>query len=64
LRWAARGAASTSSPSIRIAPAVGCSSPARQRNRVVLPAPFGPTNAVTLPASMANDTPSMARFVS
>jgi hypothetical protein len=36
-------------------PGVGLASPSSIRSVVVLPAPFGPRNAVTLPASTSND---------
>ena len=42
-------------------PLVGCSSPSSVRIVVVLPAPLGPRNPKTSPASTANDTSSIPR---
>ena len=61
LRCTARGSSSTSRPSTWIRPSIGRSRPARQRSRVVLPAPFGPTSAVTLPLPTSKLTSSSAR---
>ena len=36
--------------------------PARQLNRVVLPAPFGPMSPVIDPSGTVNETPSTARW--
>ena len=38
-----------SRPSVRTAPASGCSAPVTRRTTVVLPAPFGPSSTVTVP---------------
>ena len=44
---------------MRTLPLVGTKAPARVRIRVVLPAPFGPTSAVT-PGEKVKETPSRA----
>jgi hypothetical protein len=45
-------------PSTEIVPPSGGTRPAQQRIRVVLPAPFGPSSAVSRPARADRDTPS------
>src|SRR3984893_868735 len=52
LRWLGRRSV-TSWPSMRIAPALGCSKPATMRNVVVLPQPLGPRNETNSPRSTA-----------
>ena len=49
-----------SSPSIRIAPAVGISKPAIIRSVVVLPQPLGPRNETNSPCSTARSKSSTA----
>src|SRR5215207_881753 len=53
--------ATTSKPATRARPASGASSVARIRTVVVLPAPFGPSSASTLPVASSRSTPSSAR---
>src|SRR5882724_4390004 len=55
-----RSGAATSSPPIEIMPPVGCSSPAMQRNVVVLPQPEGPSSTTISPAAMRKLTSSTA----
>ncbi len=50
----------TSSP-IRTTPAVGVTSPFRQRRNVDFPAPLGPIRATNSPGAMSRSTPSSAR---
>src|SRR5437763_6913869 len=52
--------ADTIAPPMRISPAVGCSSPATQRNVVVLPQPDGPSSATMPPAGTVKLTSSTA----
>ena len=47
-------------PAMLISPPVGCSSPATQRNVVVLPQPDGPSSTTISPAGTAKLTPSTA----
>src|SRR6202165_243003 len=47
-------------PAMLISPDVGCSSPATQRNVVVLPQPEGPSSTTISPAGTAKLTPSIA----
>ena len=51
----------TSSPSRRMLPASGCTTPATILIRVDLPAPFSPSTAWILPRSQAKSTSSSAR---
>src|SRR5438034_9266212 len=46
---------------MRISPLVGLRKPVRRLNKLVLPAPFGPTRAWTRPASSRRSTPFTAR---
>src|SRR5437660_255234 len=55
-----RAGADTTWPPIEISPSVGCSSPATQRNVVVLPHPEGPSSTTISPAGTAKLTPSTA----
>src|SRR6188508_1337303 len=55
-----RSGAPTSSPPIEMVPPVGCSSPAMQRNVVVLPQPDGPSSTTISPAAMRKLTSSTA----
>src|SRR5216683_618523 len=57
-----RSGAETTAPPIRIAPALGCSSPATQRKVVVLPQPDGPSSATISPAATVRLTSSTAGF--
>src|SRR6187431_1311041 len=50
----------TRCPAMLISPPVGCSSPATQRNVVVLPQPEGPSSTTISPAGTAKLTPSIA----
>src|SRR3954466_7943450 len=50
----------TTLPAMLISPPVGCSSPATQRNVVVLPQPDGPSSTTISPAGTAKLTPSIA----
>ena len=50
-------------PSINTAPSVGRARAVIQRIRVVLPAPFGPTNAVILPSGIFTVTSERALCV-
>src|SRR3984885_2166319 len=50
----------TTLPAMLISPEVGCSSPATQRNVVVLPQPEGPSSTTISPAGTEKLTPSMA----
>ena len=50
----------TTRPAMLISPPVGCSSPATQRNVVVLPQPEGPSSTTISPAGTAKLTPSIA----
>src|ERR1700716_2914334 len=50
----------TTRPAMLISPEVGCSSPATQRNVVVLPQPEGPSRTTISPAGTAKLTPSIA----
>jgi hypothetical protein len=50
----------TGSPSSRIAPEVGVTTPERIFIRVDLPAPFSPNKVVTLPRRMSKLTPFKA----
>src|SRR6185437_4883781 len=52
--------AETTAPPMRIVPALGCSSPATQRNVVVLPQPDGPSSATISPAATVKLTSSTA----
>src|SRR6266446_9390683 len=52
--------AETTAPPMRIVPALGCSSPATQRNVVVLPQPDGPSRATISPAATVKLTSSTA----
>src|ERR1700730_11481864 len=52
--------AETVRPSMLIVPAVGSSSPATQRNVVVLPQPEGPSSTTISPAGTLKLTPSTA----
>ncbi len=54
------GVASTSVPSIVIAPLVGRIRPEITRIRVVLPAPFGPITPTASPAFTSRLTPNSA----
>src|SRR5258706_2244076 len=54
------GGEDTTRPPMLISPPVGCSSPATQRNVVVLPQPEGPSRTTISPAGTAKLTPSMA----
>ena len=56
--WA--GSASTARPPRRIVPALGRWLPARQSNRVVLPAPFGPISPTISAGETVKDSPSTA----
>ena len=56
----ARPSARGSVPSTRTAPAVGAWKPSRISIVVVLPAPFGPSSAVTSPAAAVKLTSSTA----
>src|ERR1700743_1936128 len=47
-------------PAMLISPLVGCSSPATQRNVVVLPQPEGPSSTTISPAGIEKLTPSIA----
>ena len=49
----------TSTPSSKILPAVGRSSPAISRIKVVLPAKVGPSSTFIVPGSSTSDTSSM-----
>src|SRR5919202_52678 len=51
----------TGSPSKRISPASGGSTPASALTSVLLPAPLSPTSATTSPASTAKCAPRSAR---
>src|SRR5688572_16356118 len=51
----------TTSPEIRMSPAVARSRPATARSSVVLPQPDGPIRTPMSPARRPNDTPSTAR---
>ena len=51
----------TSSPANKMRPAVQGTSPVTTRAMVDLPAPFGPTRAVTEPAATDIETPKRAR---
>ena len=51
----------TSWPEKKMRPFVTGTSPVATRAIVDLPAPFGPTRAVTEPAATDNDTPNSAR---
>ena len=44
-------------PSSRTVPAVGCTTPARISPRVLLPAPFAPTIAISSPGAQVSETP-------
>src|SRR4051812_13911329 len=55
-----RSGAATSSPPIKMVPAVGCSRPAMHRNVVVLPQPEGPSSTTISPAAMRKLTSSTA----
>src|ERR1043166_2467230 len=55
-----RCGAETTSPPIAMVPAVGCSSPATQRNVVVLPQPDGPSSTTISPAATRKLTSSTA----
>src|SRR3981189_2181442 len=55
-----RSGADTTGPAMLISPEVGCSSPATQRNVVVLPQPEGPSSTTISPAGTAKLTPSIA----
>ena len=55
------GRSFTMRPPMRISPAVGCSSPAIMRSRVVLPHPDGPSSTRNSPSRVARSTPSTAR---
>src|SRR5215204_308273 len=59
-RRTAPGCATTSRPATRARPASGASSVARIRTVVVLPAPFRPSSASTLPVASSRSTPSSA----
>ena len=48
-------------PRRRIEPELGDRKPVSRLNRVVLPAPFGPTRAWIVPSLMARSTVSTAR---
>src|ERR1700680_2187484 len=50
----------TTRPAMLISPPVGCSSPATQRNVVVLPQPDGPSSTTISPAGTEKLTPSIA----
>src|SRR6267154_4602094 len=50
----------TTRPPMLISPPVGCSSPATQRNVVVLPQPDGPSRTTISPAGTTKLTPSIA----
>ena len=52
LRWFGRKP-TTSRPSMRIEPALGCSKPATMRKVVVLPQPEGPRKEMNSPRSTA-----------
>src|SRR5215212_5361295 len=47
-------------PPIKMRPASGISSPARQRSRVVLPQPLGPNSTINSPSAIVRLTPSTA----
>jgi len=51
---------STGAPSIRMVPLVGCTLPAKIFTSVLLPAPFLPISAWTLPPSKSTETPFSA----
>src|ERR1700742_1912352 len=55
-----RSGEDTTLPPILISPEVGCSSPATQRNVVVLPQPEGPSRTTISPAGTEKLTPSIA----
>src|SRR4051794_11580270 len=55
-----RAGSDTTLPAMLIAPSVGCSRPATQRNVVVLPQPEGPSSTTISPAGTAKLTPSTA----
>ena len=59
-RLAPCGSAGTGRPSSAITPEVGAMSPAMQRIRVLLPAPFSPASATSSPARTVRSTPSRA----
>src|SRR3954452_1428900 len=61
-RWARSGGgtASRSRPLNRILPPAGATVPEIALNRVVLPAPFGPTIATNCPSLTVSDTPRSA----
>ena len=54
------GTPAMSSPSIRISPSLGVSSPASMRSSVVLPQPDGPSSAKNSPSRMSSETLSTA----
>src|SRR3977135_1450002 len=55
-----RAGDATPFPPMLISPPVGCSSPATQRNVVVLPQPDGPSRTTISPAGTEKLTPSIA----
>src|SRR5271166_6586009 len=57
------GSRVTSRPSIRTAPASGCSSPVIRRKVVVLPAPLGPSSTTNSPSFTAKDRSRTASIV-
>ncbi len=60
-RCTSRVCSATSISATLMSPVSGVSSPAMQRMSVVLPAPLGPTSAVTLPLATVSVTLSSAR---
>lgn len=65
MRWRTPdGSVSTSYPATTAVPEVGGSRVASTRRLVVFPAPFGPRNATTEPASMSRSRPRTASTVS
>src|ERR1041384_6182021 len=55
------GSPASGPPAIVTAPALGRASPARSRNRVLFPAPFGPTTRWHSPGLTERETPRSAR---
>ncbi len=63
LRRTAAGCRATSRPFTRSVPASGRISVATRLTKVVLPAPFGPSSAITWPGSMVRFNPSSAEVL-
>ena len=59
-RRTAIGSSTTSNPATRAFPPSGGINVERMRTRVVLPAPFGPSSASTLPSSTSRSIPHSA----